>query len=107
MNENEKRRIRKRTDTFTITEGKLYYKGGKSNKGENKLVITKDQKSSILKLCHIGIADLLKPPPSPIKGVEDSQTESDEELHASRPKRKITERRNSIYEYFPVLKKSK
>ncbi|CAG2216017.1 unnamed protein product [Mytilus edulis] len=53
MNENDKRRIRKRTDMFAITEGKLYYKGGKSNKGENKLVITRDQKSSILKLCHI------------------------------------------------------
>ena len=53
MNENDKRRIRKRTDMFAIPEGKLYYKGGKSNKGENKLVITRDQKSSILKLCHI------------------------------------------------------
>ena len=53
MNKYEKRSIRKRAATFIITEGKLYYKGGKSNKGKNKLVITSDQKSSNLKLCHV------------------------------------------------------
>ncbi|CAG2210824.1 unnamed protein product [Mytilus edulis] len=52
MDDNERRRIRKRTQNFEILEGKMYYTGGKSNKEEKKLVITGDQKLSILKLCH-------------------------------------------------------
>jgi hypothetical protein len=43
MDENDKRRIRKRTDIFEINEGTLYYNGTKANK-EKKLVITADQK---------------------------------------------------------------
>lgn len=51
MDENERRRIRKRTSNFEITSGKMYYLGGKnSKKGDKKLVITSDQKLSILKL---------------------------------------------------------
>jgi hypothetical protein len=46
MDENDKRRIRKRTDIFEIIEGKLYYNEGKANK-EKKLVITADQKPSM------------------------------------------------------------
>ena len=54
MDENERRRIRIRTSNFEITSGKMYYLGGKnSKKGDRKLVITSDQKLSILKLCHV------------------------------------------------------
>lgn len=51
MDENERRRIRKRNSNFEITSGKMYYLGGKhSKKGDKKLVITSDRKLSILKL---------------------------------------------------------
>lgn len=44
MDENERRRIRKRTSNFEITSRK------NSKKGDKKLVITSDQWLSILKL---------------------------------------------------------
>lgn len=50
MDENERRRIRKRNSNFEITSGKMYYLGGKhSKKGDKKLVITSDQKLSCRK----------------------------------------------------------
>ncbi|CAC5377940.1 unnamed protein product [Mytilus coruscus] len=56
-----------------------------------------------------GAEDLIMPSPSPISNTDDKQIETNEEkdCRVCRPKRKVIERRNSIDEYFPVLKKSK
>jgi len=46
-------------------------------------------------------------PLSPMDDHETAAASQKEDSTSTRPKRNYMERRNSIYEYFPVLKKSK
>lgn len=49
LNDNTKRSLRNRVKDFAIRNEQLFYV---NKDGEEKLVITKEKKKSILKLCH-------------------------------------------------------
>ncbi|CAG2208000.1 MMAB [Mytilus edulis] len=51
LTENQKRKIRNRVRDFMVKNGQLYYI---KDTPDERLVITKDKKDSIIKLCHVG-----------------------------------------------------
>lgn len=51
LTENQKRKIRNRVRDFMVKNGQLYYI---KDTPDERLVITKDKKDNIIKLCHVG-----------------------------------------------------